>query len=357
MHNRQDEALRTTTTTGYWRAEDSSSTASSSSTRGLRSDGWWAGADGVEAVRRPNRIVKLGQDAMVGHCFAGLPVEAMCTISSSFRPTMSNRTITAAKGGIMADGADEDTLRRLIHLVEPTAHTGAGEYVPWSLLQALAAVIECDFVSFQVMNPTRKRVKNQTQSSSSTDEDGSIVTTGDDDGDIDLFWQALPDCAACSYPLHSADHHTVTQLSDFYSQREFRRTTMGAYAARAGWSREIMMPLPPDGENDRRLMFIRQSGPDFTNRDVLLLTLLRPHIYSLHLRQRYRNRGLPPLTARQMEILRMVAAGLSNGQIARALTVNEGTVAKHLENIFNRLSVPNRAAAAITWTHLNEVAQ
>jgi DNA-binding NarL/FixJ family response regulator len=43
--------------------------------------------------------------------------------------------------------------------------------------------------------------------------------------------------------------------------------------------------------------------------------------------------------------LRFVAAGYSNGQIARRLQVSEATVAKHLENIFARLQVTNRAAA------------
>ena len=249
-------------------------------------------------------------------------------------------------------GPDEGTLRRLIQLVDPTGHTGAGEHVPWSLLKALAAVIGCDFISFQVMNPSRQQVSNQILAPADSPDEARL-TAGDDD--IDLFWQGLGDCASCSDPLHSGDHHTVTRLSDFYTQREFRRTTMGAYAARAGIRREIMLPLPPDGENDRRLLLFRKAGSDFTDRDALLLTLLRPHVYSLHLRQRYRNRGLPPLTARQMEILRMVAAGLSNTQIARVLYVSEATVGKHLENIFSRLVVSNRAAAAITWSRLDDL--
>jgi DNA-binding CsgD family transcriptional regulator len=252
-------------------------------------------------------------------------------------------------------GPDEGTLRRLIQLVDPTGHTGAGEHVPWSLLKALAAVIGCDFVTFQVMNPAHQQVSNQILAPAHSSDEARVTAESDDD-DIDLFWRGLGDCAACSYPLRSGDHHTVTRLSDFYTQSEFRRTAMGAYAARAGFSREIMLPLPPDGENDRRLLLFREAGPDFTDRDTLLLTLLRPHIYSLHLRQRYRNRGLPPLTARQMEILRMVATGLSNTQIARALCVSEATIGKHLENIYSRLAVSNRAAAAITWTRVDDLA-
>ena len=55
--------------------------------------------------------------------------------------------------------------------------------------------------------------------------------------------------------------------------------------------------------------------------------------------------GIPALTARHWEILRLVAEGLTNGQISRRLGVSEGTVRKHLENIYARLQVSSRAAA------------
>ena len=40
-----------------------------------------------------------------------------------------------------------------------------------------------------------------------------------------------------------------------------------------------------------------------------------------------------------------MAEGLTNGQISRRLGVSEGTVRKHLENIYARLQVSSRAAA------------
>ena len=43
----------------------------------------------------------------------------------------------------------------------------------------------------------------------------------------------------------------------------------------------------------------------------------------------------------------LVAAGRTNGQIARHLRISEGTVRTHLENIFQRLQVTNRAAAVV----------
>jgi DNA-binding NarL/FixJ family response regulator len=56
-------------------------------------------------------------------------------------------------------------------------------------------------------------------------------------------------------------------------------------------------------------------------------------------------RGEPNLTPRQWEILRQVATGASNTQIARTLGLSEATVRKHLENIFLRLHVLSRTEA------------
>jgi DNA-binding NarL/FixJ family response regulator len=60
---------------------------------------------------------------------------------------------------------------------------------------------------------------------------------------------------------------------------------------------------------------------------------------------RQRQRGIPRLTPRQWQLLRLVDEGLGNRQIARQLNVTENTVRKHLENIFERLDVTSRTAA------------
>ncbi|UMG91629.1 helix-turn-helix transcriptional regulator [Nocardioides sp. TF02-7] len=52
------------------------------------------------------------------------------------------------------------------------------------------------------------------------------------------------------------------------------------------------------------------------------------------------------LTAREAEVLRLVAAGRSNAQIATALVLSEKTVARHLSNIFTKIGVSSRTAAA-----------
>jgi ATP/maltotriose-dependent transcriptional regulator MalT len=58
------------------------------------------------------------------------------------------------------------------------------------------------------------------------------------------------------------------------------------------------------------------------------------------------------LTAREAEVLRLVAAGKSNPDIAAQLFLSEKTVARHLSNIFTKLDVTSRtAAAAFAYEH------
>jgi len=52
------------------------------------------------------------------------------------------------------------------------------------------------------------------------------------------------------------------------------------------------------------------------------------------------------LTGRQLEILRLVAQGLSNGEIATRLSLSEHTVKRHVANLLTRLGLKSRAAAA-----------
>ena len=62
--------------------------------------------------------------------------------------------------------------------------------------------------------------------------------------------------------------------------------------------------------------------------------------------------ALPDLTRREIEILRLVAEGHSNSQLARMLWVTEQTVKFHLSNIYRKLNVANRTEAS-RWAQLN----
>jgi DNA-binding NarL/FixJ family response regulator len=53
------------------------------------------------------------------------------------------------------------------------------------------------------------------------------------------------------------------------------------------------------------------------------------------------------LTARETEVLRLIAQGLANKEIARALNIGEKTVKTHVSNILAKLGVPSRTQAAL----------
>lgn len=55
--------------------------------------------------------------------------------------------------------------------------------------------------------------------------------------------------------------------------------------------------------------------------------------------------GMRLLTRRELEVMRCVAAGLTNEEIARRLWIGVPTVRKHLEHVFDKLGVRNRTAA------------
>jgi DNA-binding NarL/FixJ family response regulator len=55
--------------------------------------------------------------------------------------------------------------------------------------------------------------------------------------------------------------------------------------------------------------------------------------------------GVGGLTGREVQVLRLVATGLSNQEIAAALVISEHTARRHLQNIFAKLGVSSRAAA------------
>ncbi|MHB8719372.1 MAG: response regulator [Candidatus Dormibacteria bacterium] len=54
------------------------------------------------------------------------------------------------------------------------------------------------------------------------------------------------------------------------------------------------------------------------------------------------------LTARELDVLRLMAEGRNNGQIGTALFVSENTVKTHVSNIFTKLGCRDRAAAVLT---------
>ena len=78
---------------------------------------------------------------------------------------------------------------------------------------------------------------------------------------------------------------------------------------------------------------------------------LSPDIASKLMRELQRASDLPPteepLTGREMDVLRLVAQGLTNQEIAETLIIGVGTVRTHVSNILAKLHLANRTQAAL----------
>jgi DNA-binding CsgD family transcriptional regulator len=240
--------------------------------------------------------------------------------------------------------ASESDLRALAAIVSEHRPDLPADGLPPSLLVDLMGQIRCDHVVFLGFDSSRP-ADWFAQSFPPTD----IYDWEDLDR---AYWQHYRASQFCSYPGRTGDLRSIIKLSDFYSARQWHSTGMYTDHGRVLGVEHCLMlclPEPPprtaDPERHLRLYLERGPGPDFSERDRALLVLLRPHLYQAYLDAEHYRHPVPRLTPRQRDLLRLVAAGQTNAQIARRLGISEGTVRTHLENIYKRLGVTSRAAA------------
>lgn len=112
---------------------------------------------------------------------------------------------------------------------------------------------------------------------------------------------------------------------------------------RPGFSRDAAFSLADGDERGLQLSYLGGIGADeFLFR--LTATNRRPDAEVL--RQHF------PLTARESEVLLWIAKGKSNRDIGEILGLSARTVNKHLEQIYVKLGVENRASAAVRAAHV-----
>jgi DNA-binding NarL/FixJ family response regulator len=100
--------------------------------------------------------------------------------------------------------------------------------------------------------------------------------------------------------------------------------------------------LLKDAEPDRLVEAVRAAARGESPLD--------PRAARIVLSDRRRPAPTTVLSARETEVLVLVAEGLANKQIARALGIAERTVKAHLTSIFNQIGVTDRTSAAL-WAH------
>ena len=236
----------------------------------------------------------------------------------------------------------ERDLRALAGIVsEDRPDLPDGEGLPPSLLADLMSQIHCDAVVFVGFDSGRQALWFVQEAPS---------THGSEDLER-AYWQHYRDSQFDTYPIHTGDLRSVIKPADFYSARQWHSTAMYTDFDRPMGIKHCLVLCLPEAPRTAgpgryvRLTLDRRSGPDFSERDRAVLTLLRPHLHQAYLDAERRRHPVPKLTARQWELLRLLAVGHTNAQIARRLGVSEGTVRTHLENIYEKLNVSSRTAA------------
>jgi DNA-binding CsgD family transcriptional regulator len=217
--------------------------------------------------------------------------------------------------------------------------------MPWAALEALRALVPCDSLVFKELDVADEQVPVF-----QTLADGERRLELDGVGDSrenDGFWQLRREFRPCSYPDRTGDLVSITLWSDFYTALELRNAPMFAelYGPQ-GHRFSLLVSLPAPFGKTRRMQIWRDGGHDFDERDRLVVQLLRPHLQEVYVDAERRRAGIPRLTGREHEVLRLVAEGLGNADIARRLFISVATVRKHLEHIYDRTGVRTRAKAA-----------
>lgn len=110
--------------------------------------------------------------------------------------------------------------------------------------------------------------------------------------------------------------------------------------------------LLKDSEVDEIAQVVRAVHRGYTQLGPTIAQKLSSHVRPVDRSQPDSHKE--DLSAREREVLMMIARGMSNREIARALSVTEGTVKNHVTSILGRLNVRDRTQAAL-WAQENLV--
>ena len=252
-------------------------------------------------------------------------------------------------------GQDIDLLRDIIDLTRAERHAPGRDTV-FELLARLEALVGSDWINFQDMHvgPRFWRTWVQFTSHGATGwASGEELSEIDADPAIEVlsrYWWQL-DCSLVDRTGRPCVSSSCASLGE---------RTWATHPANVDYLRgvdEILLADPHGGTGGSlRILAGREEGRPFGERELVLMELLLPHLEPLLAATLAREAGPAlhlvrepvPLTARQREILHLVAAGMANRQVGRQLGLSENTVRKHLENAYARLGVQSRTEA-IAW--------
>lgn len=235
-----------------------------------------------------------------------------------------------------------DYERVLSFLEEAQTHDGLAPITP-DLLDRLAQLANCTWASFFETDHSRR---SHTAYIPCAAEGGTLPEVGDE------WW-------TCRRTVELRRHKSTNRLgpvllSDAFTRGERTNGDFNINFREFGFTDQIHINLDPTRDWPAEVVVYRSR--DLGERERLILRLLQPHLAAMYRRAEVRRRlttapaefgadALAPLTPRECEVMRCVADGLSNEEIAKVLVVERSTVRKHLEHIYDKLGVRSRTAA------------
>ena len=211
---------------------------------------------------------------------------------------------------------------------------------PVAFLAALRRLVPCDDVAFSELDRVRERVL------------GGVEDPVWDGVEPEVsYWEIRHEHPVCHRHETTGDFR-AHRVSDFVGRREFRQRRIYAEWFRPlGVEHQLTVGLDAPLWHTKVFLFSRGAGQDFTERDCVVLDALRPYFEGRYALWQAPRRPADPapeleaLTAREREVLLLVADGLTNAAIAERLWITPGTVRRHLENVYDKLGVHTRTAA------------
>jgi DNA-binding CsgD family transcriptional regulator len=161
-------------------------------------------------------------------------------------------------------------------------------------------------------------------------------------------------------PIYGNCQAEVRAVSDLVSRAAWHRTDLYQEGFRQVEQEDCII-LDVDMRKDCRLsLFSSRSRRGFSMEERAVLAMLGPHVQQVFdrldaqgkleksLEAQANGIGIDDrLSARECEVLQWLAQGKSNSEIALLLDIRPATVKKHLANLYAKLGVENRHAAAL----------
>jgi DNA-binding CsgD family transcriptional regulator len=229
------------------------------------------------------------------------------------------------------------TLERSVRLVAELSELNDPADFPTVVLPELSELVSCDVITYNEVGTVPQQVIYQDWPPGALDPNTN-----------ETFARLAYQHPSIDYYRRTGDSRPV-MISDFMTTGEFHRLELYADFFRLIPVEHQLSLSLDDASTTVVGIALNRTRREFDDIDRAVLTILRQPLLRALKRARLRQAASQavrvPLSAREGAVMDLVAAGRTNVSIAKTLGVSPRTVAKHLEHIYRKLQVSNRAAA------------